>query len=368
MITELYIDNFRCLVNFKISLASSQLWLGDNGTGKTSVLASLQMIQGVLRGDSVEDIFSTDDLTEWQSEPDQTFKFTMVLGDDEYAYSLVIRHKRSERQCDIQAEEMKWNGNAFYRFDGQDAHLFRINRSTQQSEEGTHFTANRKRSVISTIAKRDDNEPLMRFREEVGRWLIVRPIPVMVEQLAVKETRRVSSDAGNFAQWYRHLLQESPQVGYLAAEMLKEVLPGFQTLSLKEVGDSRRLTAVFRIKSKDCDVPFSALSDGQRQLVVLYVILQSLKHGYSILVIDEPDNFVALREIQPWLQELHDMCSEGTCQGILISHHPEVINEMARGSEVWFHRPNGRHTQTGSYPTCEGLTPAETMVRGWDDE
>jgi len=38
MIKKLYIDNFRCLGNFELDLNSNQLWLGDNGTGKSSVL------------------------------------------------------------------------------------------------------------------------------------------------------------------------------------------------------------------------------------------------------------------------------------------------------------------------------------------
>lgn len=368
MINELYIDNFRCLVNFRISLVPNQLWLGDNGMGKTSVLDSLVMIQRVVRGDNVEDVFSIDDLTFWQEKSEQTFAFKMTVGDATYDYRLVIQHDRPQRQCRILSEEMKWNDSVFYRFDGGNAHLYRINRHTQKPEEGTKFSADWGRSVISTIAKRDDNLPLVQFREEVGKWLIVHPIPVMVEQLAQGETRQLSRYAGNFAQWYRHLLQESPDIIHLAGEMLKDVLPGFQMLSLKEIGDSRRLTAVFRIMNQDHNVPFDKLSDGQRQLVVLYVLLKSLKRAYTVMIIDEPDNFTSLREIQPWLLELHDICSEGSCQAILISHHPEIINEMARGSETWFHRPNLSHTVTGPYPVCEGLTPAETMARGWDDE
>ena len=47
-------------------------------------------------------------------------------------------------------------------------------------EEGTLFTADWSRSVIPTIAERDDNRPLIRFREEVRKWLIVQPIPIRI--------------------------------------------------------------------------------------------------------------------------------------------------------------------------------------------
>jgi len=37
MLKRLYVDNFRCLVNFELRLDRVNLLLGENGTGKTSV-------------------------------------------------------------------------------------------------------------------------------------------------------------------------------------------------------------------------------------------------------------------------------------------------------------------------------------------
>jgi len=368
MITELYIDNFRCLVNFRVSLSSSQLWLGDNGTGKTSVLEALLAIRKVLGGANVTEAFSADDLTLWMKSRTQTFSFKSQIKGEPYEYTLTLDYDRPERQCRIAEEKLEWNGHIFYWYDGDNAHLYRINRKTGQAEEDTQFGADWERSVISSIAKRDDNTPLIQFREAVAKWLIVHPVPLLAVQVATKETRQLAFLADNFAEWYRHVSQEDPEIGYRARDMLKEVLPGFQSLSLKEWGDSRRLTSTFRIKGKEYDIPFTRQSDGQRQLLILYVILQSLSRAHSVLLIDEPDNFVSLREIQPWLSELQSACEDHNCQSIIISHHPSIVNSMARGDELWFHRPDGGHTVTGRYPTCKGLTPAETMGRGWDDE
>ena len=58
MIREIYIDNFRCLTNFRIEPKGFQLWLGDNGSGKTSTLDALRHIQDILRGGHIEDISS----------------------------------------------------------------------------------------------------------------------------------------------------------------------------------------------------------------------------------------------------------------------------------------------------------------------
>lgn len=369
MITELYIDNFRCLINFHLDLHANQLWLGDNGTGKSSVVDLLGKVQRTLDGDNVEAVFSVDDLTLWQSKDTQTIRITTTIDKHRYNYELIVECNRVQRQCRIQKEELKWNDKTFFLFDGHEAHLFRINRYREEVEEGTHFSADWGRSVIPTIAEREDNEPLTRFKQSVGRWLLVHPIPAMIESMATGEARRLSAYGENFAQWYRFAFQEDSRIGYLTRDALKQVLPGFESLNLKEAGDARKLIATFRTDRLDCNISFADLSDGQRQLIVLYVILYSLKHSHSVVFIDEPDNFVSLREIEPWLQELEDVCQESRDrQAVIISHHPEVINKMVNGNEVLFHRSNEGHTLTKKYPVTDGLTAAETMARGWESE
>ncbi len=366
MIKKIDIDNFRCLVNFQIDLQANQLWLGVNGTGKSSIIDALSKIQRVLDGDSVADIFSADDLTLWQKKMTQTIAITMTVEQDEYDYSLTVECNREQRRCRIKKEQLTWNKQSFFLFDGHEAHLFRINRETGHAEEGAHFGADWTRSVIPTIGDRDDNQPLIQFRRTVqNKWLLVHPIPALVDDIATGETSRLLPYAQNFAQWYRHAIQENPEVGSEIFGALKEVWPGFMSLSLPEFGDARRLTAKFNFG----DIRFRDLSDGQRQLVMLYVILYLLKHTYSVLIIDEPDNFICLREIQPWLQELQDLCQEShDRQAIIISHHPEVINAMVDGTEVLFYRSEAGHTQTKPYPVTDGLTAAETMARGWENE
>jgi predicted ATPase len=369
MIKEIYIDNYQCLVNFKIAPQKFQLWLGDNGTGKTSTMNALRSVQQTLNGGHVEDIYTEISLTKWDQRSAQTFSLHLEIDGEPYEYELIIEHTKQQHTCRIKRETLKWCGKAFFLFDGSEAHLYRINRRTKEVEEGTRFPADWRRSVISTIAERDDNAPLIRFCGEVKKWLIIQPVPCLVKQSAEVESKSLSGHAENFAQWYRHTLQENPGLGYKACKALADVLPGFEELSLKESGDSRKLSATFRINGRDRIFEFADLSDGQRQLIVLYTILESLKsNNYSVLLVDEPDNFVSLREIQPWLDALMDVCETESKQAVIISHHSEIINKMAHGDEIWFSRPQGAHVVTKPYPTTDGLTPAETMVRGWDNE
>jgi len=369
MIKEIYLDNFRCFSNFRIKPGKFQLWLGENGSGKSSALEALRIIQNILSGQHIQDLLKKESLTRWDKRNQQNFGLTLEIGGESYEYEILVEHEKNSGKCRIFKEQLKWEKQIFFHFDGSDAHLFRINNKTKEAEKGTSFPADWSRSVISGIAERNDNLPLIRFRDEIRKWLIVQPAPVLMAQVAESEDKRLSKYAENFAEWYRHLIQENPGITYKTRESLKEVLSGFEELSLNESGDMRKLRATFRIENDDYPFDFNELSDGQRQLMVIYTILESLKQKiFSVLLIDEPDNFVSLREIQPWLKSMESICEDKSVQSIIISHHPEIINDMAHGLELWFSRQSNAQVITKPYPTTPGLTPAETMARGWEDK
>ncbi len=369
MMNEIYIDNFRCLTNFRIKPGDFQLWLGDNGSGKTSVMDALRYVQRLMRGEHVEDIFNRNSLTTWDKRRDQTIGFSLMIDDEVYKYKLTIEYATQEDKQRIKREELIWKDSTFFLFDGQEAHLYRINWNTKKAEEGAVFPANWDRSIIPTIAQRDDNAPLFRFREELEKILLIHPVPLVIKNAAANESRNLSEHAENYAQWYRHIVQEQPSIGYRAKQLLEDVIPGFEQLSLRESGDSRKLMATFRIGDKDHNFDFMNISDGQRQLIVLYTVLEALRAGaFATVLIDEPDNFVSMREIQPWLENLNDICDEQDKQALIISHHPEIVNKMARGAELWFSRREGGHVIVQPFPKVVGLTPSEVMARGWENE
>jgi len=370
MIKEIYIDNFRCFSNFRINPGKFQLWLGSNGSGKSSVLEALKIIQKILSGQDIlsgdDDTVNKDSLTKWDKRNEQTFGIIFEIDKESYDYEIVLEYAKNSDECRIKKEILKWKNQIFFHFDGSEAHLYRIDKKEEIKEE-THFSADWRRSVIPGIGKREDNLPLIKFREEIKKVLIIRPNPALIEQVAKSEDKWLSNHAENFPSWYRHLIQENSGIAYKAQEYLKDVLPGFEILNLVESGDMRRLEAEFKIEKSNYAFKFKNLSDGQRQLIVLYIILESFKNKvFPVLFIDEPENFVSLREIQPWLKLLEDVCGEKSVQSIIISHHPEIINDMAHGSELWFSRQNGAQVVTKPFPTVQGLTPAETMARGWE--
>ena len=80
------------------------------------------------------------------------------------------------------------------------------------------------------------------------------------------------------------------------------------------------------------------------------------------------DNFLSLREIQPWLLSAEDALEESNGQLLPVSHHPEILNYWARDYGLLFSREENGHVRTKPYreDAQTGLDPAETVARWWE--
>jgi len=171
--------------------------------------------------------------------------------------------------------------------------------------------------------------------------------------------------------WYRYLNETDPDGMDAFRTSMRETLAGFLNLRYSPEDDGvNKLRADFTSPAQG-KVPFSLheLSDGQRCLIALYMILHFLIAKGHTVFLDEPDNFISLREIQPWLSAAEDAIEENKGQLILISHHPEILNYWAREYGLLFSREGNGHVRTKPYGKVAdtGLDPAETIALGWEE-
>ena len=125
MLKRLYADNFRCLENFEVRLDRSNVLLGRNGTGKTSLLDALRRIQDfVVRGLKVDDVFPVRDLSINQRRPTQRFELDTESDGAKYAYELVIEHQPERNRARVLQEDLQHNYHTVFSFrDGRRAAL-----------------------------------------------------------------------------------------------------------------------------------------------------------------------------------------------------------------------------------------------------
>ncbi len=373
MLTRLYVDNYRCMVNFEFRPKQKQLIIGGNGTGKSTFLDVLAAIRRfVIDGVDVEAAFAPSTRTRWDLRPQQTFFVEAAINHAEYKYGLVTEYEGGTLR--VHTESLFHNDKHLLHFSNGEVHL-----SNSRYPNGVSYPFGWQRSALSTIDSRPENEEIARFKEWLAALCAVRVDPYHMLAHAEKEDSYPDRDFSNFAPWYRHMTQENGSGVDEAKKALRQVIEGFESLDLERAGQNIRiLKARFAPGSGvppsspplRLDFDFGELSDGQRTIIALYTLLHCAVAPSSTLVLDEPDNFLALAEIQPWLFGLTDRVDDEDAQVILISHHPELINYFAHGNA-------SRFVRMGSGPTIvelfdpkgsPGLSPAELVARGWDRE
>lgn len=375
MIDRLYIDNFKCFTSFEFQPESIQLVLGDNGSGKTSAFDVLETLREfVTTGADSTAVFPTETLTAWDARNAQTFELDVTGNGGTYQYRLVVEHDRKGRRSRIRSEQLYFDDQILYEFDGSDAHLFR---DDPAADAGPVFPFDWSRSAIPTIPERGDNTKLTWFRERMRRIFIFSPDPIRMEGESSREMPTPDRRLHYLGAWLRHLSQESVDALPNLRDALKDVMPGLETFKLEKTSEhSRSLVFQFEFdggngagkNGSPFQLPFGALSDGQRSLVALFTIVNAVVTPDSSILIDEPDNYVALREIQPWLTALEDRAEDCGSQVVLISHHPELINYLAANHGLLFFRDGAGPVRTRPFvwKDVEFTTPAETVARGWE--
>jgi predicted ATPase len=389
MLVRLYATNYRCLVNFEFKPTAKQLIIGRNGTGKTTVFDVLAMIRDVAAfGKPCEDYLGGKTRTLWQDIAEQQFELDVKGNGGEYRYTLVVGEPWVDRLSNVinvlavssgtgtgmlvasgprvRKEALDFNGKPLYRFQEGEIALFD---DRQQPEPSVKFPFGQGRSGLAEASGKEITK-LAWFRRWLRGLTQVQIDPWAMSARSERESPQPAKDLSNFADWYRHLRLERGDAVFEATASLREAIPGLEALDAKEAGlDVRVLQA--RLRSPDggsVELPFTDLAEGQRCLIALYVLLYGAVDSEHTLLIDEPDNFIALAEIQPWLMKLLDRVDETGGQVILVSHHPELLDQLACQGGVLLDRSNGGETRVRPFapPEDSGLKASEIIARGWE--
>lgn len=368
MFRRIYIDNYKCLVNFELPLKELTLLMGVNGVGKTSVLEVVHSLQQLLRGVAkVTDtgIFPFDTLTRWQMRPIQVFEAEVELEGDVLVYRLEVEHDQSTRRARIHHEDLTCGGSPLFMFNMGEVRLFRDDHS-----EGPAFTTDWSESALARVIPGPDNQRLTRFLDFFRKVVICGLYPASFISESREEDVRLEFDGSNFVSWFRNAYLEHPDLVSQYTRTLEKILFGFSGLRMERVGkDTRALMIDFREAGRIYDLKLEELSDGQRSLAALYGLIHlTAGQGYALLL-DEPDNYVALAEIQPWLMNLSDACGETIPQAILCSHHPELMNYLGRDCGLMLMRETSGVSKARPVEEKEGqgvLMLSELIARGWE--
>ena len=381
MLTRILADNFRALVNFEFRPGKLCLLLGDNGSGKSSLFEVLASISDlIVRGTPAATLFQGTQ-TRWDTRDVQRFELDVEGPDGAFRYSLEINQYQDKLQPPtIRSETVLCNGDTLYRFTDGEVHLH-----GDRGKPSADFPFQSNQSFLANLDTRAYR--LGWFKAFVEGIRLLQPNPFGMENTTRQESPILTRWCRNLPSYFAHLNSERPDARSELEKRLREVMPGFLNFKLARIGEERLFQAVFENqmgqvtvqapgaqgvqgpqgdqRQKPVEFGLPELSEGQRVLIAMYAALYGMLGPQALLCFDEPDNFVSLPEVQPWLQALRDSHQERGGQAIVISHHPEVIDYLAADSAWRFERPAGpviaRKLDFASPPE---LKPSEIIARG----
>ena len=300
MLTRLSADNYRALSNFEMRPGRLNLLIGQNGSGKTTVFNVLGSIRDlVVLGFSAHELFASTK-TKWDGRDSQHFELDIESEGTLFRYSLDIKHP-TPGQPFIRAESVTADGHALFRFSDGEVRL-----SYDDDSQASTFPFRNDQSFLVNLGSSSSVKlgRLEQFKQQIWGLSIIQPNPFAMLPTATQAVPYLSRDGSNFAGFFEHLTKVEPAARNAIESSLRISFPEFKNFRFSPAGSEDYLLASFAGDHREFKL--SEISEGQRVLAILYSAVFGLARKGALLCLDEPDNFVAPQEIQPWLQSLRD--------------------------------------------------------------
>ncbi len=365
MITRLFAHNFRCLVNFSAEFDSFGVLCGPNGAGKSSVFDALKLIRdlatgdAVLGGDGPQDVKRLE-FTTWMDIKVQEFELGIVAYGKSFEYKIKIEQVAGDLKPRIISETANCDGRELY---GRDLDGVKFIRGG----EVRGFPLDWRQAALGSIEPRGIAAEVEELQTAIARLMILRPHPRDMESESRSEAVRPDLFLSNLTSWYRKFAGDTAWANQFL-NSLRDVWPDLLSFKLDDVGlNAKALRLRFEATgSWDGYLYFDQLSDGEKALVGLYLIRTAMAmDNVESILIDEPDNFVGLPELQPWILSMTELLDENH-QALIISHHPEILGTagIEAGRYLW-REDHSSPTRIGPLSIPDGLSAGEAVARGW---
>lgn len=386
MLTRLYVNNYKCLERFTFEPGEICVLLGRNGSGKSAIFDVLWKLKSFISGSRpLQELFRQSMRSRWSESFGQDFEIDLLLSGHTYRYRLAIAYD-PERPAEAHIGEESLSCDGISQFEYRFGALKLGYGSSDLSETQLHMSL--QNSVLATfLPKANAQGPgVPDFREWAGRLHCAKIDPFAMLPASDAEERNLWQRHRNFVSWLRYCNSTESSFSQYA-EFVKDVseaLEGKPLLRLSDTGATERRILLSlqdgdighngsnsKNRKKRLELEFDELSEGQKALINLYALSHFKCRDGTLVCIDEPDNFVSLREIQPWLYQVVGKALDGECQLMLVSHHPEVLDQLSGEYGVYLSRPNGKGAIARPWRDVvrdPGVKTSSILAYGWDGE
>jgi predicted ATPase len=326
MLQRLYVNNFKCLENFELSLKgmSSTLLIGRNGVGKSTISSVLKLLQNIGRGTNrVGQLIQSKDFSPGRYNAPIRFEIEVLLSEKLYKYVLALELPDGFRELRVREENLLVAGEPIYSRNESQVTL------SARSREAT-FSVDWHLIALSVIQEQSETDPLRIFRTWLAHMVILAPIPSLMNGESNGETLEPKQDGSNFGEWFSGLLSRYPAAYREIDKYLQAVMPDISDIQNELIGkDSKSMVVRFEQNNRNLSIDFKDLSDGEKCFFICAVVLAANRHyGPLFCFWDEPDNYLSLSEVGHFVVSLR-RAFRNSGQILVTSHNEEAIRKFS---------------------------------------
>jgi len=342
---------------------------GVNGSGKTSVLDAIYAVRRLVCDRarvSEMDVFPPSSRTRFRDSLLQVVEIEASLPCADFRYRLEVEHFEDESKQRISLEQLTLaDGRHLFKFERGRVSLYK-----SPGVPGPEFVWDWSESALAKVDPRRESTLLTAFVDFMDRIVVCALEPRTVAPESRREESKLERNGANFVSWYRHMSLERQLLLSSFQESVKGAVDGLQGVQVESVGrDTKEFVAVFAHDKQPYRLSLDELSGGQCALVILYALVHFSSSQDCALFLDEPDNFLALSELQPLLHKLHDQSGNSLRQVVVCSHSPEFIDHDGGVHGIWLQRETTGVIKSRPLPEVAPDSPlplSEIIARGWE--
>jgi len=309
--------------------------MGKNGTGKSTIRASLEILQAIGRGTNrVGNIIKPTDFSRGRSDVPIRFEIEALIESKKYHYTIALELPETFRELRICEENLSVDGRAI--FTREQAQVTLANRV---SSHDAKFLVDWHLFALPIIQETSTPNSLIFFKNWLARFIILSPIPSLMSGLSETETLQPVVSGENFGDWFSGLLGQFPAAYSDIERYLSTVIPDLKDFQNEIIGkETKNMLIRFQQGDTQMSVDFKALSDGEKCFFLCAVVLSaSQRYGPLLCFWDEPDNYLAASEVGFFVVALRRAFGDGN-QLLITSHNPEAIRKFSNDNTFILHR------------------------------
>ena len=332
MLQRLYVNNFRCLENFELTMKemSSALLIGKNGVGKSTIAKALEVLQSIARGTNrLRDLakepgsrlIGPKDFAHGKSDVPIRLEIEVLLDNKLYKYVLALDLPEKFKELRVFEEQFLVAGNPIY---SRKAAQVTIHNNAQNKE--AQFSVDWHLVAMPIIS----NDSVDIFKSWLSQMIILAPIPSFMTGNSYNETLEPKGDGSDIGEWLSGILGRYPAAYREIDKYLRNIMEDFQDFVNEIIGkDLKSLVVRFEKNKATLNVDFQDLSDGEKCFFLCAVVLAANKfYGPIFCFWDEPDNYLSLSEVGHFTTSLQ-RSFKNSGQILVTSHNPEAIRKFS---------------------------------------